>query len=154
MRGASTSPSARVIPGMAYLVRRLLENTSNESWLRAGFLDKASPESLLAPPHHAWKSDPGLERTERAAERHVLSDAPAGVGDDRPFYSEPMRDFADAGRTRRVHRRRLSARLPAVANDGTVRTLSKLERAAAAFTTWRDADPRTRAAPSSSGPRR
>ena len=27
-------PVGEMIPGMAYLVRRLLENTSNESWLR------------------------------------------------------------------------------------------------------------------------
>ena len=33
----STCPLGEMIPGMAYLVRRLLENTSNQSWLRAGF---------------------------------------------------------------------------------------------------------------------
>jgi RHH-type proline utilization regulon transcriptional repressor/proline dehydrogenase/delta 1-pyrroline-5-carboxylate dehydrogenase len=36
-------PVGEMIPGMAYLVRRLLENTSNESWLKAGFLDNATP---------------------------------------------------------------------------------------------------------------
>ena len=46
-------PVGEMIPGMAYLVRRLLENTSNESWLRAGFLDDAPIEKLLAPPHDA-----------------------------------------------------------------------------------------------------
>src|SRR6185295_15387916 len=44
-------PVGEMIPGMAYLVRRLLENTSNESWLKAGFLDNAPPEQLLASPH-------------------------------------------------------------------------------------------------------
>jgi hypothetical protein len=39
------TPVGRLLPGMAYLVRRLLENTSNESWLRAGFLDDASPDA-------------------------------------------------------------------------------------------------------------
>ena len=43
-------PVGDMIPGMAYLVRRLLENTSNESWLKAGFLDNASPEQLLIDP--------------------------------------------------------------------------------------------------------
>src|SRR5207249_4912528 len=43
-------PVGEMIPGMAYLVRRLLENTSNESWLKAGFLDNADPALLLAPP--------------------------------------------------------------------------------------------------------
>src|SRR5947199_9850283 len=29
-------PVGRVIPGMAYLVRRLLENTSNQAWFNVG----------------------------------------------------------------------------------------------------------------------
>ena len=33
------TPFGELLPGMAYLVRRLLENTSNESFLRAGFHD-------------------------------------------------------------------------------------------------------------------
>src|SRR5690606_28209972 len=43
-------PVGEMIPGMAYLVRRLLENTSNESWLKAGFLDNADTPELLARP--------------------------------------------------------------------------------------------------------
>ena len=37
----------RFQPGMAYLVRRLLENTSNDSFLRASFEENVSPEKLL-----------------------------------------------------------------------------------------------------------
>lgn len=33
------APVGELIPGMAYLVRRLLENTSNESWLRGKFAE-------------------------------------------------------------------------------------------------------------------
>ena len=33
------TPFGELLPGMAYLVRRLLENTSNQSFLRAGFLE-------------------------------------------------------------------------------------------------------------------
>lgn len=43
-------PVGEMIPGMAYLVRRLLENTSNESWLKAGFLDNVDTDLLLARP--------------------------------------------------------------------------------------------------------
>jgi hypothetical protein len=43
-------PVGEMIPGMAYLVRRLLENTSNESWLKAGFLDNADSGVLLRAP--------------------------------------------------------------------------------------------------------
>lgn len=44
------APVGELIPGMAYLVRRLLENTSNESFLRSKFADGASTEKLLADP--------------------------------------------------------------------------------------------------------
>ena len=33
------TPYGELLPGMAYLVRRLLENTANESFLRASFTD-------------------------------------------------------------------------------------------------------------------
>lgn len=39
-----------LIPGMAYLVRRLLENTSNESFLKSKFADNISSRLLLANP--------------------------------------------------------------------------------------------------------
>ena len=43
-------PYGELIPGMAYLVRRLLENTSNDSFLRAGFLEHRPVEDLLRAP--------------------------------------------------------------------------------------------------------
>ena len=39
-----------LIPGMSYLVRRLLENSSNQSFLLNSLMKKQSPEKLLAPP--------------------------------------------------------------------------------------------------------
>lgn len=44
------APVGELIPGMAYLVRRLLENTSNESFLRSKFADGISTENLLKDP--------------------------------------------------------------------------------------------------------
>src|SRR5205823_9389535 len=44
------APVGELVPGMAYLVRRLLENTSNESFVRRRFKDGAELDSLLAPP--------------------------------------------------------------------------------------------------------
>jgi RHH-type transcriptional regulator, proline utilization regulon repressor / proline dehydrogenase / delta 1-pyrroline-5-carboxylate dehydrogenase len=44
-----------LIPGMAYLVRRLLENTSNESFLRSKFADNISTDTLLKDPREALK---------------------------------------------------------------------------------------------------
>jgi RHH-type proline utilization regulon transcriptional repressor/proline dehydrogenase/delta 1-pyrroline-5-carboxylate dehydrogenase len=44
------TPYGQLLPGMAYLVRRLLENTANESFLRASFTEHVSPEVLLQSP--------------------------------------------------------------------------------------------------------
>ncbi|MEX0790426.1 MAG: proline dehydrogenase family protein [Actinomycetota bacterium] len=44
------APVGELIPGMAYLVRRLLENTSNESFIRHRFAESWSLEQLVAPP--------------------------------------------------------------------------------------------------------
>src|SRR5690606_36246328 len=43
-------PFGELIPGMAYLVRRLLENTSNDSFLRTSFDVQLSPEEMLMNP--------------------------------------------------------------------------------------------------------
>src|SRR5262249_25370802 len=39
-----------LLPGMAYLVRRLLENTANESFLRASFTEHVPEDQLLLNP--------------------------------------------------------------------------------------------------------
>jgi RHH-type proline utilization regulon transcriptional repressor/proline dehydrogenase/delta 1-pyrroline-5-carboxylate dehydrogenase len=43
-------PLGELLPGMGYLVRRLLENTSNESFLRHTFFDAAEVDKLLKEP--------------------------------------------------------------------------------------------------------
>lgn len=43
-------PLGEMLPGMGYLVRRLLENTSNESFLRHTFVDADQVEELLVEP--------------------------------------------------------------------------------------------------------
>ncbi len=50
LRVREYAPVGELIPGMAYLVRRLLENTSNESFLRAKFSTNLSTEELLRDP--------------------------------------------------------------------------------------------------------
>ncbi|MDH5625470.1 MAG: proline dehydrogenase family protein, partial [Nitrospira sp.] len=44
------TPVGLLLPGMAYLVRRLLENTSNESFLRKEYVESQPLARLLAPP--------------------------------------------------------------------------------------------------------
>jgi RHH-type proline utilization regulon transcriptional repressor/proline dehydrogenase/delta 1-pyrroline-5-carboxylate dehydrogenase len=52
------APVGELIPGMAYLVRRLLENTSNESFIRHRFAESWSLEQLVAPPAALELPDP------------------------------------------------------------------------------------------------
>jgi RHH-type transcriptional regulator, proline utilization regulon repressor / proline dehydrogenase / delta 1-pyrroline-5-carboxylate dehydrogenase len=44
------APVGELVPGMAYLVRRLLENTSNESFVRHRFAEGREVDELVAPP--------------------------------------------------------------------------------------------------------
>lgn len=71
------TPFGELIPGMAYLVRRLLENTSNDSFLRQNLTDHRRPEFLLMKP------------SEHAADEPPVEPAPA-VG----FSNEPPTDFS------------------------------------------------------------
>ena len=81
------TPFGQLLPGMAYLVRRLLENTSNESFLRAGFLEHIPEEQLLMKPE-----------SNAVVGRAALS-APTN-GDQRraegspPYRNEPIADFS------------------------------------------------------------
>lgn len=140
-------PVGDMIPGMAYLVRRLLENTSNESWLKAGFLDNADPAALLAPPAAKPGTSQPQDLCEIAAERHNLSPAPSGVGDDRAFVNESMRDFAEKRQRDAFAAAIARATVPKVPNDRTPEHAARMVgQAAAAFPAWRDADARARAA--------
>ena len=141
-------PVGEMIPGMAYLVRRLLENTSNESWLKAGFLDNAEPEVLLRAPAPAAPSagengaaeKPDLSRI--GPERHQMSPAHPGVGDGRAFFNEPLRDFSRAPVREAFGAALASARVPIVASDRTPEHARAMVGAAhRAFPAWRDADP-------------
>ena len=70
------APVGELIPGMAYLVRRLLENTANESILRRQFLGNQSLDELLKPP------TPAPSRPRRDRSLH--------------FSNEPHTDFSRA----------------------------------------------------------
>lgn len=135
-------PVGEMIPGMAYLVRRLLENTSNESWLKAGFMDNADPDALLAPPAPRPGSERKTDLADIARERHGLSPGVPGVGDGRPFYTEPLRDFA-LPRVREAFGNAVArAAVPVVANDRTLEDADAMLGAAhKAFPGWRDFDP-------------
>ncbi|MDA0803753.1 MAG: proline dehydrogenase family protein [Planctomycetota bacterium] len=134
-------PVGEMIPGMAYLVRRLLENTSNESWLKAGFLDNADPATLLADPAKAAGGaiTDAQAQLDSAAQRHSLSTSHAGVGDGAPFFTEPMRDFSREESRRSFAAEVSKASVPRVAIDATATDAGRaVALAHSAFAAWRD----------------
>jgi RHH-type proline utilization regulon transcriptional repressor/proline dehydrogenase/delta 1-pyrroline-5-carboxylate dehydrogenase len=52
------APVGELVPGMAYLVRRLLENTSNESFVRHQYAEGDDLDALIAPPDVAELPEP------------------------------------------------------------------------------------------------
>ncbi|WP_447972265.1 proline dehydrogenase family protein [Nitrospira sp. Kam-Ns4a] len=85
-------PLGEILPGMAYLVRRLLENTSNESFLRRRYVESVPLEELLAPPR-----SPAATIQEGPAEESHHAQA------DR-FVNEPHADFSQAAVRERMAR--------------------------------------------------
>src|SRR5437867_124965 len=80
------APVGDLIPGMAYLVRRLLENTANESILRRQFLGNQSLDELLKPP--------AIEKTPPSLPLEEVSTG--GGGSEPDFSNEPHTDFSRA----------------------------------------------------------
>jgi RHH-type transcriptional regulator, proline utilization regulon repressor / proline dehydrogenase / delta 1-pyrroline-5-carboxylate dehydrogenase len=74
------TPVGELIPGMAYLVRRLLENTSNESFISKQRDHETPLEVLLAPP----QTYPDPESSPRIYTRDTIP----------PFKNEPHTDFS------------------------------------------------------------
>jgi RHH-type proline utilization regulon transcriptional repressor/proline dehydrogenase/delta 1-pyrroline-5-carboxylate dehydrogenase len=166
-------PFGELLPGMAYLVRRLLENTANESFLRQSFAEDTDIAKLLEDPAEVLnivtvKSKPAsLARVQTASEN--------GAG---PFINEPLVDFTQS-EVRSAFpeaisqvRRELGRTYPLLIGDNQVKTEDTLpsvnparpdeivgyvcqagekEIAAAiaaakeAFTAWRDTSPKDRA---------
>jgi RHH-type proline utilization regulon transcriptional repressor/proline dehydrogenase/delta 1-pyrroline-5-carboxylate dehydrogenase len=133
-------PVGEMIPGMAYLVRRLLENTSNESWLRGSSLGQASAAEQFASPHgEDPATDPGVARIQEAPERHALSVAVEGLADGRPFFTEPFRDFSQRDQRTAFGEAIDAAAVPSVAIDATVEQADEMLAAALkAFPAWQD----------------
>ncbi len=70
------TPYGAMLPGMAYLVRRLLENTSNESFLKGSFTEKGRVDDLLRDPEETGSMlslTPPVETSDRP--RHARTAA-------------------------------------------------------------------------------
>jgi RHH-type proline utilization regulon transcriptional repressor/proline dehydrogenase/delta 1-pyrroline-5-carboxylate dehydrogenase len=86
LRVREYAPVGELIPGMAYLVRRLLENTANDSFLRQTFVEGAAVDELVRPP--ATSSDFGAEPRRLPEVRPTDAAAPG------PFRNQPHADFS------------------------------------------------------------
>ena len=87
-------PIGELIPGMAYLVRRLLENTSNESFLKSKFADNTDSSLLLKDP----REKASLEAKTQFGANPNTSSAPslARATEKEHFENEPLLDFGIA----------------------------------------------------------
>ena len=86
------TPYGQLLPGMAYLVRRLLENTSNESFLRAGFLEHLPEEQLLMNPLEILRRKRNGSTSGNGHPRDSRSATPER--DVHHFRNEPLTDFS------------------------------------------------------------
>ena len=71
-------PAGELLPGISYLIRRLMENTSNTSFLRQTYAEKKAVESLIKAPAPA--KPPGQ--------------ADDDAGDSKKFHNEAAIDFS------------------------------------------------------------
>jgi RHH-type transcriptional regulator, proline utilization regulon repressor / proline dehydrogenase / delta 1-pyrroline-5-carboxylate dehydrogenase len=105
-------PIGELLPGMAYLVRRLLENTSNEGFLARKFSQETNRDDLLKNP---------------ASLIPVASGAGAATRDS-AFKNEPLTDFTIGAERERVEqaigraRKHLGHRQPLFINNKAVQT--------------------------------
>jgi RHH-type proline utilization regulon transcriptional repressor/proline dehydrogenase/delta 1-pyrroline-5-carboxylate dehydrogenase len=109
---------------MGYLVRRLLENTSNDSFLRQSFTEHVSEDELLKPPHPP-AATPQVEPSPPPA-------PPSGRGGAAVFRNEPDLDFSRAEARRALAdaiaaaRRRMGGHYPVVIGGERVATAGEI----------------------------
>ena len=86
------APYGDLLPGMAYLVRRLLENTANESFLRQSFAEEAEIERLLEDPNLTLERELKNKPAKKQGRQSVIENEPFA-----DFTKKSVRDgFPDA----------------------------------------------------------
>ena len=155
------TPFGELIPGMAYLVRRLLENTSNDSFLRQSFREHVSIEDLLMSPTEVGQKTPPpaeepvpafvnephsdfSDKTIRAAMQEALEDVKAQLGRE---YSLVINGRAvDSNKTitsrNPSKKSQIVGRVASASPDHVTEAISAARRA---FKSWSRTDPEHRA---------
>jgi len=88
-----------LLPGMAYLVRRLLENTSNEGFLRIKNMGEATKEQLLRNPVELLE----VERVDPNALKPPSTNQRVEVNTLHHFHNAPNTDFSLAASREKQH---------------------------------------------------
>jgi RHH-type proline utilization regulon transcriptional repressor/proline dehydrogenase/delta 1-pyrroline-5-carboxylate dehydrogenase len=165
-------PYGELVPGMSYLVRRLLENTANESFLRQSYAEGADIEKLLQNPEQVLR--------EQGESKKSTPDVQPPEGNEKmqPFQNEPQLDLTSPGVRSAFSqaiiqvRRQLGRTYPLIINGKPVKTSDTLPSlnpakptevvgtvfqagrkeideaiaaAGKAFESWREAEPQERA---------
>ena len=129
-------PYGELIPGMAYLVRRLLENTANESFLKQSFVDGSELDTLLENPKITLERELAQKMQNQQARQERLLAALGGKATDYGpfgrFANEALIDFTiPANRTAFVDaiatvRKKAGRTLPLFINGKDVTTADTL----------------------------
>jgi RHH-type proline utilization regulon transcriptional repressor/proline dehydrogenase/delta 1-pyrroline-5-carboxylate dehydrogenase len=120
------APVGELVPGMAYLVRRLLENTSNESFLRHRFAEGRQLRDLIRPPQVQERDLPD-------AEPEAVAPPPTDPVLPTPFRNEPPAELRRPGPRARlaaavhVAPARFGFEAPVLINGKAVRTRETIE---------------------------
>jgi len=117
-------PVGELLPGMSYLVRRLLENTSNEGFLRAKFAENVSAKELLGDPRELIKPDgpappassiPVAAQDQRRKNDTSLDSVPGDIYRNSPLVNFVYKDSQDKMRSAlREVRKRFGEKYPLV----------------------------------------
>src|SRR5438270_3881827 len=118
------SPVGELLPGMAYLVRRLLENTSNEGFLRAKFSENVSEGELLRDPSELITQAPnGARRLEVSSDGASLDTPPGDTYENAALVNFAYTQNQDRMREAVPHvRTQLGQKYPLVINGERVWT--------------------------------
>lgn len=102
------APFGELVPGMAYLIRRLLENTSNDSFLRQSFGEVRDEDELLQSPERI-----GLGAPDTALPRSLSRD----YFDHEEFDMPAFENVSDTDFAKSDNRQRFTAALASVRNQ-------------------------------------
>jgi RHH-type proline utilization regulon transcriptional repressor/proline dehydrogenase/delta 1-pyrroline-5-carboxylate dehydrogenase len=86
-------PVGELLPGMSYLVRRLLENTSNEGFLHAKFSENVPAEDLLRDPCEILRGSRNGVRPPSNATTNMTTTTPKTYS-SAPYENAPLTNFA------------------------------------------------------------